>query len=416
MKQLLETLLKEWWHRPLPTTIPRKQNLEKYLKLGVRKAICVTGFRRVGKTFLLLHLAKQIGQTECVYINFEDERLPKTTEMLTKLLEVLTELKGNKPFILLLDEIQNIPEWNVWVRRILETTNHHIFLSGSSSKLSSRELPTELRGRSVTVKIHPLNFQEFLRFKQMEPKNLPKDELLNLTREYVIYGGFPEVVLVEEGKKIILIDEYLQTFILRDILERYHIRGEKVLSQLIKIVANSSHYTISRLAKSFKGNDSAVSKATIARYMHYLENSFFIQSLELHTPSIKNRLKAERKPYLIDSLLLSRLSTEFSQNLGRLLEQVVANTLLAKRDENPKMNLFYWKDNLNHEVDFVIREQEDIKELIQTTWITEGGLLPEREQRSLEKTKKIFHCDNTKIITWDFENKQCIPLYKWLLT
>ena len=113
MKQLLENLVKEWWQQPLPTTISRKRDLKEFADLGnVRKAICIVGFRRVGKTFSLLNLAKQLGQENCVYINFEDERLPKTTEVLTTLLEVLTELKGQQPFTFLLDEIQNIPNLN----------------------------------------------------------------------------------------------------------------------------------------------------------------------------------------------------------------------------------------------------------------------------------------------------------------
>lgn len=415
MKQLLEAIIKEWWQRPLPTTIERKQNLIQYTNLGVRKALCVVGFRRVGKTFLLLHLAKQLGQKECIYINFEDERLPKTTEVLTKLLEIITELKGRKTFTLLLDEIQNIPNWSIWVRRVLETTNHNVFLTGSSSKLSSHELPTELRGRSISIKIHPLNFEEFLRFKKIEASNLPKAELLNATREFVIYGGFPEIVLVEEGKKPILIDEYFQTFVLRDIIERYGIRDEIALRQIIKMVINSSHYTISRITKALKGSEQSIAKTTAARYIHFLESSFFLNNVELHTPSVKNRLKAERKPYLVDSFLFSRLSTEFSQNLGRLLELVVANTLFQRQEEKLNTRLYYWKDNLKHEVDFVVREHEEVKELIQASWITEDGNIPKRETRSLEKAKRIFRCNNAKIITWDFENSKCVPLYKWLL-
>ena len=416
MKHLIENLVKEWWIQTLPVTIPRNRDLTKFTDFGgVRKAVCVVGFRRVGKTFLLLNLAKKLGQNNCVYINFEDERLPKTTEVLTNLLEVLTELKGRQNFTLLLDEIQNIPDWSVWVRLVLDTTGHRIFLSGSSSKLSSFELPTELRGRSISIKINPLNFEEFLRFKNIDIYSLPKPEVLNLTREYVTYGGFPEVVLVEEGKKSIIMDEYFQTFILRDLIERYKIRDEAALRGLIKLLANSSHYTISKLANSLKTVDLGVSKATASRYINYLHNSYFMHSLELHTPSVRNRLKAERKPYLVDSFLLSRLTTEFTQNLGRLLEQVVAETLFTSLDDNPDSGLFYWKDNLKHEVDFVLREKEEVKELIQVSWAVEGNSLPEREERSLIKAKAIFDCNNTRIITWDLENKNCVPLYKWLL-
>ncbi|HUD09540.1 MAG TPA: ATP-binding protein [Patescibacteria group bacterium] len=416
MKQLLENLVKEWWQQPLPTTISRKRDLKEFADLGnVRKAICIVGFRRVGKTFSLLNLAKQLGQENCVYINFEDERLPKTTEVLTTLLEVLTELKGQQPFTFLLDEIQNIPNWSVWVRRVLDTTGHKIFLSGSSSKLSSHELPTELRGRSISIKINPLSFEEFLKFKNVDIHILPKPEILNLTREYVTYGGFPEIVLTEEGKKPLIMDEYFQTFILRDLIERYKIRDEAALRGLIKLLANSSHYTISKLANSLKSSGLSVAKSTVSRYIDYLHNSYFMQSLQLHTPSVKNRLKAERKVYLVDSFLLARLTTEFTQNLGRLMEQVVAETLFSQLDDNPNSSLFYWKDNLKHEVDFVVRQQEEVEELIQASWISDSYSLPDREMRSLIKAKAVFACSNTKIVTWDLEDDNCLPLYKWLL-
>ena len=155
MKQLLENLIKEWSSRPLPKIIPRETNLKDFINLPVNKAIAVVGFRRVGKTYLLFDIATKIGQENCVYLNFEDERLEKKTEILTQLLEVLTELRGEKSFVLLLDEIQNIPNWNLWTRRVLEAGKHKIFISGSSSKLTSLQLPTEMRGRSLTI---PLSF------------------------------------------------------------------------------------------------------------------------------------------------------------------------------------------------------------------------------------------------------------------
>lgn len=414
MKHLLEHILKEWWIRPLPFTIARDRNLLDFTTLGVRKAVSVVGFRRVGKTYLLFNLAKNLGQEQCAYINFEDERLPKTTRVLTQLLDVLTELKGRQVFTLLLDEIQNIPDWSVWVRRVLDTTPHRIFLSGSSSKLSSFELPTELRGRSITLTVRPLTFGEFLRFKQADLRTLPKPDILNLTREYVVYGGFPEVVLVEEGKKHLIVDEYFQTFIVRDLIERYNVRGEDSLRQVIKLIANSSYYTVSRLAKALQGSDEAVSKGSVSRYITYLQDSFFLYSLHLHTPSVKNRLKAERKPYLVDSFLLSRLSTEFSHNLGRLMEQVVAQTLWARCGNDPSMGLYYWKDNLRHEVDFVIRKQEDVQELLQVCFVSDKSTLPDREMRSLKKARNVFGCDNARVITWDLETEHCVPLYTWL--
>src|SRR5215813_10389141 len=149
MKHILGEIVKKWWTDPLPFVRQRDVNLIEYFDPKVKKIISVIGFRRVGKTFTLLDFAHKFGKEKCVYLNFEDERLPKKTDVLSALVDLIAELKGQEPLVFLLDEIQEIPNWSQWARRINETTNHVIILSGSSSKLSSKEIPTELRGQTI---------------------------------------------------------------------------------------------------------------------------------------------------------------------------------------------------------------------------------------------------------------------------
>lgn len=423
MKQILENIIKEWWSRPWPTIIPRDLNLKEYADLKVKKIVSVVGFRRSGKTYTLFDLAKKLGRENCVYINFEDERLSKKTETLTALIEVLTEISGNKTYYLLLDEIQNIENWSVWARRINESTNHHLFISGSSSKLSSAELPTELRGRSLTVNLFPLSFKEFLRFKKAEIKKLPKSIILNLMREYLIFGGFPEIVLVEEGKKPLVLDEYFQTFLLRDVIERHKIRSEREIKAMIHLLFNSSYYTISKLANSLKSADNAISKSTVSRHLEFLEESFLIKSLTLHTPSIKNRLKAAKKPYFIDNFFLSRYSTAFSQNLGRLMENLAALELFRQTTYDLTDDLYYWKDYQNHEIDFVLRKKEKVEKLIQVSFVSHLSAISDKETKNLIKAARELHCQNLTYLTWDLEKKMEVgssqisfqPIWQWLL-
>lgn len=422
MKQLLENLIKEWWSWPLPKILPRETSLDEFIDLPISKAIAVVGFRRVGKTYLLFDIAAKIGQENCVYLNFEDERLEKKTEILTCLSDVLTELKGQKSFVLLLDEIQNIPNWNLWVRRILESGKHRIFISGSSSKLTSSQLPTEMRGRSLTIPLSPLNFGEFLLFKNKDLLNLPEAEKLNLTREYLTYGGFPEVVLVEEGKKPLILDEYFQTFLLRDLIERHKIRNDLELKTLIKLLFNSSYYTISKLTNNLKGSFANISKSTASRYISFLEESFFLKNLTLHTASIKNRLKAPKKPYFVDSFFLSRFSTQFSQNMGRLIEQAVATKLFSEICSDLSSGIYYWKDNNGLEVDFVIRKNEVTEKLIQVSFVSETSQVSERETKALLKASDSLSCKDLTLITWSLETSlkikdkqiKCLPLWMFL--
>jgi hypothetical protein len=161
MNTILRTLLFEWKDRKLPSIIDRDTRLDASPQKGTNNATVITGFRRVGKTYLLFatieKLLKSYPRDEVVYINFEDERiiLP-TTDLLTDLIPEVQGAFGKKPKYLFLDELQLIPNWSKWVRRILDTEPIQIFITGSSSKMGSQELPTELRGRAWEVKVNPL--------------------------------------------------------------------------------------------------------------------------------------------------------------------------------------------------------------------------------------------------------------------
>ena len=374
----------------------------------------VVGFRRTGKTFSLFNLAQKIGQQNCLYINFEDERLSRQTKTLTELTDTLAELYPNRKFVLLLDEIQNIPGWSLWARRIHESTPHQLFLSGSSSRLLSTELPTELRGRSLSITINPLTFKEFLTFKNLEFNTLPQTRISNLLREFLVYGGFPEVVLAEEGKKILVLDEYYQTFLSKDVIERFKIRQTETLRKLIQLLLNSPYFTAPKLTNNLKSLGFSISRASVARYINYLQENFFLHPLELHTPSIKNRLKAERKTYFVDSSFLARYSTAFSQNIGRLMEQAVFSHLVKKDD------LYYWKDPRQKEIDFVVRQQEKTQKLIQVTYASSPADITSRESANLLSAHAKLGGE-MQIVTWDLETTlengiSCTPLSKFLLS
>lgn len=413
MSQLAENIIKKWWATPLPQITKRDLDLLAWHNLPVKKIVSLVGFRRVGKTYLFLDFAEKIGRQNTLYINFEDERIPKKVNFLTDLIDTLAEMSGNKPYILLLDEIQNIPDWSIWARRIVETTQHQLFITGSSSKLSSSELPTQLRGRSITLEAKPLNFTEFLRFKKLDFDSLPQTQQLGITREYLTYGSFPEIALVDEGKKSLIINEYYNTFVSRDLIERHKIRNTELLNALIKLLLNSPFYTISGLTQSLIDLGFDTGKATISRYLSHLQESFFVKTLELHTPSIKKRAKAPKKPYFIDNSFLFNHSMEFSNNFGRLMENLVFSNL---------QSAYYWQNYVGKEIDFVIREKEVNKSLIQVTYATTLAEIKAREMDNLIIGAKILNCHHLILITWsvkdlvkiDGQTIEFIPLYELL--
>jgi predicted AAA+ superfamily ATPase len=422
MEQILNDLVKSWWNNPLPAIKERDANLMSYFDPNVRKIISVIGFRRVGKTFTLLDFAQKYGKDKCVYINFEDERIPKKTEVLSKLIDLLTELKGNEPFVLLMDEIQEIPEWSMWARRMNETTQHRLILSGSSSKLSSREIPTELRGQTITIPMFPLNWNEFLRFRGADIQTVSNAHILNLLREYLQFGGMPEIVLAEEGLRPLIVSDYLSSFVNRDIVERYGLRNTEAFTDLLRLLPNTRSYTYSKLTNSLKSLGHAISKATVIRYMRWLEWSFFASRLEVFSSNVKNRIQTMKKLYLVDNYFSSQFSSNFSANIGHLMEQAVFHMLQTNAVWDPRNELFYWKDYSDNEVDFVVLQNSVITELIQVTFASNIVEVPERETKALIKAAKSMHQSSGTVVTWNLESRvtmngiqiDYIPLWKWL--
>ncbi|MBI3588779.1 ATP-binding protein [Candidatus Micrarchaeota archaeon] len=435
MNEIHRVLLAEWLARGLPSVKPRRTRLETYANLKVRKAIAVTGFRRVGKTFLILGLAERLlrgkNRKQVVYLNLEDERIPLTTEFLTDLLPAIKEYYGATPQFLLLDEIQNVPGWSKWARRIHDSGETKLFLTGSSSKMSSKEIPTELRGRFLEVNLFPLSFREFLEFKGLSfdaslagISASDKAGLLNALQEYVTHGGLPEIVLGGEDKRGETINSYYQTVVRRDIIERNKVKNEEALKALLQLLLNSTQYSISKLYDTLKSAGHAVGKTTLQHYLSYIEGAYFAFPTRIFSYKAKDRLAHPRKIYFIDNSFINRFSTKFSQNNGRLYENLAAVKLKTRL--GPTRELCYWKSN-DAEVDFVVEDNGKAKQLIQVCYDVSEPAAKKREARALLQASKELECNDLTVITKNFEKTEeftwfkttrtitYTPLWKWLL-
>src|SRR3989338_6475296 len=295
MNTMIRTLLYEWQDRKLPYILERDTHVDTSAQQGTHNATVITGFRRVGKTYMLYEAIEKLFKTgrhrdEVVYINFEDERIiAPATDLLTDLIPEIQAVYGKKPQYLFLDELQLIPHWSKWVRRILDTETIQIFITGSSSKMSSSELPTELRGRAWEIKVNPLTFKEFLHFKKVnidfKKITFVKDEMARfrfLFDEYLTFGALPAVVLTSQEKKQELLQSYFQTVVQRDMAERHKINNGTTLKILLKLLLNSSYITISKLASSLKSMSIPVGKSTIVNYLSYIESSYFMNELYIY--------------------------------------------------------------------------------------------------------------------------------------
>jgi uncharacterized protein len=432
----MRDLLLEWQELWIPEFIPR--DIDKTVLFGkVRKVVVLTGCRRSGKTFIMyqmmddLQKQKGISRENILYLSFEDERLPWTTETLTKLLPTLYELHGEREYYLFLDEIHHIPGWDRWVRRVYDRhQNIHFVLASSSSKLSRREIPDALRGRTSILEVFPLSFQEFLRFKDVPEIDPTRSTELKLSKyyahlkEYLEFGGFPEVVLEStKRKRISIIQDYFRTIITLDIAERYDIKNRRALHDYIQMVLAQTYHSTSKMQRILNDHGINIGKETILAYPHYLEEVYMIFFVPIFSKKVKDRLYYPQKVYFIDNSFIHHVTPKFSDDLGRGLENAVFLHLFRTKGRE---GLFYWKEKNKEagsgfEVDFVLVKDRRAYSLIQVCFKTSDEKTKEREIRGLVLASEELECDRLTIVTLDYEGIEkfnektikFIPYLKW---
>ncbi len=433
----MEFLLKEWQETWIPKLKPRAISLD-VLPKNIRKIITFSGIRRCGKTYIMFQLIEELAKKypkECIfYINFEDERIEKKTENLTKLIPALIKLYGEKEYFLFLDEIQVMPEWSQWLRRIYDHYhNITLFVSGSSSKISSKEIPTELRGRALNHEVFPLSFKEFLSFKgiriddSLEYQERKLSIVKGLLDEYLTLGGFPEVALEESlPNKRADIQEYFKTIVLRDIIERNRVKKSLLLDDFLRLILNTKIFSVNKTYNILKSQGKTVGKETLLKYARYCEDAYFCFFMPIFSYKIKNQMQYPKKVYFSDNGFISALSLKFTKDLGALYENTVFLELKRKIQYNNK-GIYYWKSAQQEEVDFAIKDGFEVKKLIQVCSDIHDTRTKEREVRALLKGRKELKCKDLLIITDDYEGEKeanwhgihskiiYIPLWKWLL-
>ncbi len=431
------SVLKEWLEIELPEIVEREVGYKDFIPL--KECIGITGARRAGKTFFMFQLVKEIGaEKNIVYVNFEDRRLiPLNEKSLDVIYEAFIEnfdYDRNEKIYFFMDEIQNVPSWERFVRNFYDKNNVKFFVSGSSSKILRSELSTLLTGRIINLEIYPFSFREFLRAKGYEKELEDKllfysskiHEIKKVFREYMELGSFPECALAEkENVKLTLLREYLDGMIYRDVLSRYKIKNrvllENMVSYLFTCVASS--FSFSRVHKFFKSQGIKTGKQTLIEYFSCLNQVFLFFSVPIFSYRIKDAMRYPVKIYCIDNGFLKVAVPRFSSDTGKLAENLVFTELRRNYSSNPLVRVFYWKDEDGREVDFVIKEGLKVNQLIQVCWSVDNSVTKEREVKSLIKAMEEFKLKEGLILTGDFEGEEITkgrkiiykPLWKWLL-
>jgi uncharacterized protein len=380
------------------------------------QVVVITGLRRVGKSTLLTQIANKYLSEDFYFVNFEDERLLNFQVSDFDLLhETLISLFGEKKTFLL-DEIQNVPEWERFVRR-LNDQGYKFIVTGSNASLLSQELGTRLTGRSVRVELFPFSFREYLDFRKIKTPDLEvlttkqKGNLRKLANEYVAHGGIPDALKYPELEAHkALYDDVLY----RDIATRYRLDNVRSLKELAFYLVSNTAGLVS--FNKLKNLLKLGSINTVINYIDYLENSWLFFVVNKYAYSVKEQQIAAKKIYGIDTGLTQSVGFSFSENKGKLMENIVYLQLRKKYHD-----VYYYKTAEDYEVDFFVPKENA---LIQVSQHFDAPETQERELRAIvgaakeqKKVKKLIIVTESEKaeIKRDDLQIQAIPLYEWLL-
>lgn len=402
-----------------------------------KKTFAIIGMRRTGKTFFLFqqmkrHLEENIDRTRLVYLNFEDERLAdmSISELSWISDEYFAMFPRNRPgkVYFFFDEIQLVEGWEKYIRRMMDTENVQIFISGSSAKMLSREIASSMRGRAVETIIYPFSFRETIKRQNY---NLPgsvqrvdkrtRSLLENRFYSYLTVGGLPEAVDLDVNNRHLLIQGYVNTVLFRDIVDRHNATNVIALKKLIRhLIRNSgSWFTVNKFFNDLKSQGIKVGKTTLHEYLGYLQDAFLIKTIHIKAASERKRMVNPIKPYLVDTAIISAYSTKREPDVGRLLENCVFTELCRR---NAKIS--YYITTSGYEVDFLVECSDGSMQLIQVSADISNAKTRNKEIRALFEAAHDFPDASLLLINLseesEFDQKghvvTIIPAWKWFIT
>ncbi len=413
-ERLKEILLdqKEVFSQP-KQLIDRDIDLDKCINTS--QVVIISGVRRCGKSSLLYLIKEkmQLDDASYCYFNFDDERIVNNISILEDIYNLHVEIYGREP-ILFLDEIQNIDHWEKFVNRIYEK-GIKVFVTGSNAKLLSSEISTSLTGRNMVVEIFPFSFSEFLRYKGKDyniQRLTSKDKALLIKdfNQYLENGGFP---LIVKESDLEIINSYFQDILYRDIISRYKLIQVNEIKQIGLWFASNigklfSYATLQEIS-------GVKSTSSIKNYLEYYQQSYLFFYLKKFDYSVKKQIMNPKKVYTVDPAIAHRLGFNFSENKGRVLENIVYLELI-RRDKD-----IYFFSGKN-ECDFIIKEGIKVTGAIQVTW-TLGDVNRKREIDGLKEAMSTYRLKQGLLLTMDSDeinqiedgSIHIIPIWKWLL-
>lgn len=350
----------------------------------------ITGPRRVGKSvFALLMLQGK----NFAYLNFDDNQLlEKWDEDLA--MSALDDVYPDYDFMLL-DEIQNLPDWDLWVSKLYRR-GKNLIITGSNANMLSSEMATVLTGRYLQIEMLPFSLEETMRWKNISPdREEQATQAIVLADDYMRNGGYPETIPARSITKSYL-STLFDSILLKDVAQRHNVRNTTDLYDLATYLLSNFCNPIS--ANELAGELGMSSVATTKKFCDYLNEPYLFFYLPRFNNKLKLMNKAPKKAYVVDNGFVQSTAFNLSENLGRLLENQVFVELL-RRGYIPGQTLFYYRTRNDKEIDFVTRKGTKVEQLIQVCYDMTSEKTRKRELDALVEAAEELHCDNLHIIT-----------------
>lgn len=414
MRQSLRHALTEKLVESLTGSVPRAtpRRLHGLTHLA-GKATAIVGMRRAGKTTLVHQmrgerLARGTRRDHLPYLNFEDERLADLrAEQLGFLMEELGRrvpgAQADGPVVWSFDEIQVVPGWERFVRRLLDTGGNDVILTGSSAALLSREIATAMRGRAWEVVLFPFSFPEALEHAGQplppDPRFLPAAERGRLERafaDWLTVGGFPEAQGLDAATRVQLLRDYVDVAMLRDVVERHGVTNAVGLRWMVRhLLGNAAGlFSVEKFHASLKSQGVAIARDTVHQLLAHLEDCFLVRTVWMESSSERQRMVNPRKAYPVDAGLIPVFDRTGRSNLGHALETAVLIEL-----ERRQCAVTYVRTPRGLEVDFLARDPQGNVELIQVCADAGDTKVAERELRSLVEASVTHPTARKRLLT-----------------
>lgn len=355
------------------------------------KATIIIGVRRSGKSTLLSQIADKwlsegVLRENILYINFFDDRLSKLQTLgldivMQSYYSLYPHKKTQETTYCFFDEIQIIPDWEAFIDRILRTENVVVYISGSSAQMLSKEIATQMRGRALSWELFPFSFKEYADHMKIE-RNLPLNTqqrlfIENAFQNYWDCGGFPEIAGLEKSLRIKVHQEYFESILFRDLIERYDISHPRALVDLAKHMLENiaSMYTVNSMTGFLKSLGYSVPKSSVSEYLNWFEDAYFLFTVRLYDASFRRSNANPKKIYCVDHALIRSVSSGILTNSGHILENIIFMAIRRLTSD-----IFYYKTKSNMEVDFVFKNTEGKLILMQ---VCESLINPKTRQREI---------------------------------